>query len=161
MTLSFRCYSSLKVQFINGKHPSIRSLQNSWPCYHSDGQENAIPHLSLHRTGDVISIMMLTVAMLSSVFGEVQRRVSADLGCACASVKTATVVQTKQRQATLRDQCVDASSMLNSTPPMGAPNAACIAACNPVIPIATVYRAQGARLRRKPLILDQGSDTSE
>ena len=38
---------------------------------------------------------------------------------------TATVVHTKQRTATLRDQCVHASSMLNSTPPMGAPNAAC------------------------------------
>jgi hypothetical protein len=39
-------------------------------------------------------------------------------------VHTATVVHTKQRTATLRDQCVHASSMLNSTPPMGAPKAA-------------------------------------
>ncbi len=40
-------------------------------------------------------------------------------------MKTAVVVQMKQRQATLRDQCVEASSRLNRTPPMGAPKAAC------------------------------------
>ena len=40
-------------------------------------------------------------------------------------MNTAVVVQMKQRQATLRDQCVDASSRLNRTPPMGAPKAAC------------------------------------
>jgi hypothetical protein len=38
---------------------------------------------------------------------------------------TATVVHTKQRQATLRLQCVQASSIEKRTPPMGAPNAAC------------------------------------
>ena len=48
-----------------------------------------------------------------------------NLGCSWASVKTAVVEHTKQRQATLRDQCVVASSSENSTPPMGAPNAAC------------------------------------
>ena len=46
-------------------------------------------------------------------------------GLSRPTVHTATVVHTKQRTATLRDQCVHASSMLNSTPPMGAPNAAC------------------------------------
>lgn len=40
-------------------------------------------------------------------------------------MKTATAVHRKQRQATLRDQWVEASSMLNSTPPIGAPKAAC------------------------------------
>ena len=48
----------------------------------------------------------------------------ARLGFSRPTVHTATVVHTKQRTATLRDQCVHASSMLNSTPPMGAPNAA-------------------------------------
>ena len=52
---------------------------------------------------------------------------------------TATVVHTKQRTATLRDQCVHASSMLNSTPPMGAPKAACArqsghSSCYPRLP---------------------------
>ena len=36
----------------------------------------------------------------------------------------ATAEARKQRQATLRDQWVQASSMLNSTPPTGAPKAA-------------------------------------
>ena len=48
------------------------------------------------------------------------------LGCSCARVNTETVVHKKQRQATFRDQCVEASSMLKRTPPIGAPKAACV-----------------------------------
>lgn len=47
-------------------------------------------------------------------------------GRSWASVKTATAVQMKQRQPVLRVQCVHISSSANSTPPMGAPKAACI-----------------------------------
>ena len=47
------------------------------------------------------------------------------LGWSWASTKVATAEAKKQRQATLRDQCVQASSIEKSTPPTGAPKAAC------------------------------------
>lgn len=47
-----------------------------------------------------------------------------NLGCSWARVYTAVVVHTKHLQAVFLLQCVQASSRLNKTPPMGAPNAA-------------------------------------
>ena len=47
------------------------------------------------------------------------------LGWSWARTKVETAEARKQRQATLRDQWVHASSIENSTPPTGAPKAAC------------------------------------
>lgn len=47
------------------------------------------------------------------------------LGCNWARTNVETAEARKQRQATLRDQWVQASSMENNTPPTGAPKAAC------------------------------------
>ena len=60
------------------------------------------------------------------------------------SENAARMAATKQRHATLRVQKEQASSMLKSTPPMGAPNAACAA------PLRVSLAAFGVRVRSGP-----------